>query len=130
MLVALRFSHQASLPRFLRKQESPGPPLARVRPGLPGPSAYGDEPQQVDAGTNQRGRGSSSLAGRSTCRCSRCSEKKSHDEIEAIIDWKSDIEMNADRFAGYLRQLEAYRKEIGAKRAILVFMTLGKVVNL
>jgi hypothetical protein len=36
--------------------------------------------------------------------------------------WKSDVEINPDR-------LGAYRKETGAKRAILVLMTAGKVVN-
>jgi hypothetical protein len=33
-----------------------------------------------------------------------------NDRIEAIIDWKSDIEINSDRLAGYLKQLGAYRK--------------------
>ncbi|HUS96192.1 MAG TPA: 3'-5' exonuclease, partial [Hyphomicrobiaceae bacterium] len=52
-----------------------------------------------------------------------------NDGIDAIIDWKSDIEIDPDRLAGYLKQLGAYRKETGAKRAMLVLMTAGKVVN-
>jgi exodeoxyribonuclease-5 len=52
-----------------------------------------------------------------------------NDGIEAIVDWKSDVEINSDRLAGYLKQLGAYRRETGAERAILVLMTAGKVVN-
>jgi ATP-dependent exoDNAse (exonuclease V) beta subunit len=52
-----------------------------------------------------------------------------NDGIEAIIDWKSDGEINADRLAAYRTQLSDYRRQTSAKRAILVFMTAGKAVN-
>jgi exodeoxyribonuclease-5 len=48
--------------------------------------------------------------------------------IEAIIDWKSDVEVDAARLASYRGQIESYRRETGAKRALLVLMTLGTVM--
>ena len=52
-----------------------------------------------------------------------------NDGIEAIIDWKSDVEINADKLAAYRTQLGDYRRQTGAKPAILVLMTRRKVVN-
>jgi exodeoxyribonuclease-5 len=52
-----------------------------------------------------------------------------NDRIEAIIDWKSDVEMNAGKLASYQIQLGDYRKQTGAERALLVLMTAGKVVD-
>jgi len=49
--------------------------------------------------------------------------------IEAIIDWKSDVVMNADKLAAYSTQLGHYRKRTGAERTLLVPMTTGKVVK-
>jgi hypothetical protein len=48
------------------------------------------------------------------------------DRIEAIIDWKSDVEMNADKLAAYRTQLADYRTQTGAKYALLVLTTLRK----
>jgi exodeoxyribonuclease-5 len=50
-------------------------------------------------------------------------------KIEAIIDWKSDVEMNADKVAAYRNQLGEYRKRTGAERALLVLMTAGQILN-
>jgi ATP-dependent exoDNAse (exonuclease V) beta subunit len=52
-----------------------------------------------------------------------------NDKIEVIIDWKSDVEMNAGKLAAYRTQLGDYRKQTGAERALLVLMTAGQVLN-
>ena len=49
-------------------------------------------------------------------------------KIEAIVDWKSDVEVLPERVAHYLEQLRTYRQETGAERALLVFMTPSKVM--
>jgi exodeoxyribonuclease-5 len=51
-------------------------------------------------------------------------------KIEMIVDWKSDVEMNAETFTAYRVQLGDYRKQTGAQRALLVLMTTGTIVNL
>ena len=51
-----------------------------------------------------------------------------NDKIEVIVDWKSDVEMNATKLAAYRAQLGDYRKQTGATRALLVLMTAGKVL--
>jgi ATP-dependent exoDNAse (exonuclease V) beta subunit len=55
--------------------------------------------------------------------------RDAHDNIETIIDWKSDVEMNDDKLSAYRAQLGDYRKQTGAKRALLVLMTVGKILN-
>jgi hypothetical protein len=50
-------------------------------------------------------------------------------KVEAIIDWKSDVEVLPDRVAQYLDQLRTYRDETGAERALLVFMTPSQVMQ-
>jgi len=50
--------------------------------------------------------------------------------IEAIIDWKSDVEIDAAHLASYRAQIESYRQETGATRALLVFLTQGKVISI
>ena len=50
-------------------------------------------------------------------------------KVEAIIDWKSDVEVLPDRVAQYLDQLRTYRDETGADRALLVFMTPSQVLQ-
>ena len=50
--------------------------------------------------------------------------------IEVIVDWKSDVEMDTARLAGYHGQLQAYRTNTGAARAMLVLMTAGTVIEL
>jgi exodeoxyribonuclease-5 len=52
-----------------------------------------------------------------------------NDTIEVIIDWKSDVEMNAEKFTAYRAQLGDYREQTGAKRALLVLMTTGKILE-
>jgi hypothetical protein len=37
--------------------------------------------------------------------------------------------MSADKLAAYRTQLGDYRKQTGAKRALLVLMTAGKILN-
>jgi hypothetical protein len=49
-------------------------------------------------------------------------------KIEAVVDWKSGVEVLPDRIAQYLEQLRTYRNEAGAELALLVFMTQSKVV--
>ena len=50
-------------------------------------------------------------------------------KVEAIIDWKSDVEVIPERVAQYVDQLRTYRDETGAERAILVFMTPSQVMQ-
>jgi hypothetical protein len=49
-----------------------------------------------------------------------------NNRIEAVVDWKSDVEMSMAKLAGCKAQLCDYRKQTGAKRALLVLMTAGK----
>jgi exodeoxyribonuclease-5 len=55
--------------------------------------------------------------------------RDANDGIEAIVDWKSDVEMSAEKLAAYRAQLGEYRKQTGAERALLVLMTAGKILN-
>jgi hypothetical protein len=52
-----------------------------------------------------------------------------NDRIEAIIDWKSDVEMNDGKLEAYRTQLCDYREQTGAERALLILMTGGKFLN-
>ena len=52
-----------------------------------------------------------------------------NNRIEAVVDWKSDIEMSMAKLAGCRAQLGAHRKQTGAKRALLVFMTAATVLD-
>ena len=52
-----------------------------------------------------------------------------NDKIKAIIDWKSDVEMNPDKLAAYCSQLSEYRNHTCAERALLVLMTAGRLMN-
>jgi ATP-dependent exoDNAse (exonuclease V) beta subunit len=52
-----------------------------------------------------------------------------NDRIEAVVDWKSDVEMNADKLAEYRAQLGDYRQQTDAERALLVLMTAGLIVD-
>ena len=51
-----------------------------------------------------------------------------NNKIEVIVDWKSDVEMNATKLAAYRAQLGDYCKQTGASRALLVLMTAGKIL--
>ncbi len=48
--------------------------------------------------------------------------------IEAIVDWKSDVEIDAGRVTAYRRQLGAYQRQTGARLAVLVMMTAGQIM--
>jgi exodeoxyribonuclease-5 len=48
--------------------------------------------------------------------------------IDTIVDWKSDVAPSQSTMAHYFKQIEEYRRHTGAKHALLVLMTLGKVV--
>jgi len=48
--------------------------------------------------------------------------------IEVIVDWKSDVDIHAERLNSYRGQLGAYQQHTGAPHAFLVLMTPGKVI--
>ena len=50
--------------------------------------------------------------------------------IETIVDWKSDVEFDAERLNSYCRQLDAYRRQTRARKALLVLMTSGTTMAL
>jgi ATP-dependent exoDNAse (exonuclease V) beta subunit len=49
--------------------------------------------------------------------------------IDAVIDWKSDVHPSKEAIAHYRKQIEDYRRHTGAKRALLVLMTLGRIIE-
>ena len=49
--------------------------------------------------------------------------------IDAVVDWKSDVAPDAPSIGHYRQQIADYRKQTNAKRALLVFMTTGQVVD-
>lgn len=49
--------------------------------------------------------------------------------IDAVVDWKSDVAPNSSSVGHYMQQIGEYRKQTKAKRALLVFMTSGQVVD-
>ena len=49
--------------------------------------------------------------------------------IDAVIDWKSDVNPTPAAINHYRKQIDEYRQTIGAKRALLVFMTLGRAIE-
>jgi ATP-dependent exoDNAse (exonuclease V) beta subunit len=49
--------------------------------------------------------------------------------IDTIIDWKSDVDPSQSTLIHYFKQLDEYRRHTGAKRALLVLMTAGKVME-
>jgi hypothetical protein len=50
--------------------------------------------------------------------------------IDAVVDWKSDVDPDASSVGHYRQQIADYRKQTRAKRALLVFMTTGQVVEI
>jgi ATP-dependent exoDNAse (exonuclease V) beta subunit len=48
--------------------------------------------------------------------------------IDVVIDWKSDVDPSPATIAHYRKQIEEYRAQTGAKRALLVLMTPSKVI--
>jgi exodeoxyribonuclease-5 len=49
--------------------------------------------------------------------------------IEVIVDWKSDVDIDAERLNSYRGQLDAYRRHTGASHAFIVMMTTGKLMT-
>jgi ATP-dependent exoDNAse (exonuclease V) beta subunit len=49
--------------------------------------------------------------------------------IDAVVDWKSDVDPDASSIVHYRQQIADYRKQTSAKRALLVFMTTGHVLE-
>ena len=49
--------------------------------------------------------------------------------IDVVIDWKSDVDPSPTIIAHYRKQIDEYRKQTGATRALLVLMTAGKVLK-
>ena len=49
--------------------------------------------------------------------------------IEAIVDWKSDVDPSQSTLAHYFKQIDEYRRHTGAKRALLVLMTAGRTME-
>jgi CRISPR-associated exonuclease Cas4 len=47
--------------------------------------------------------------------------------IEAVIDWKSDVDISPSVRASYVGQLQTYIEATGARRGALVFMSHGEV---
>jgi hypothetical protein len=49
--------------------------------------------------------------------------------IETIVDWKSDVAPNQSTIAHYFKQIDEYRRHTGAKRALLVLITPGRIME-
>jgi exodeoxyribonuclease-5 len=50
-------------------------------------------------------------------------------KVQTIVDWKSDVGLDDHKLAMYRTQLSDYRKQTGANRALLVFMTAAQVIE-
>ena len=48
---------------------------------------------------------------------------------QVVVDWKSDVAPEPSSIRHYRQQIGDYRKQTKAKRALLVFMTTGQVVD-
>ena len=51
------------------------------------------------------------------------------DLLDTIVDWKSDVAPTQSAIAHYFKQIGEYRRHTGAKRALLVLMTPGKIIE-
>jgi ATP-dependent exoDNAse (exonuclease V) beta subunit len=49
--------------------------------------------------------------------------------INIVIDWKSDVKPSAAAIDHYRKQIGEYRRNTGAERALLVFMTPGEIIE-
>jgi hypothetical protein len=49
--------------------------------------------------------------------------------IEAVIDWKSDVNPSPKAVDHYRKQINEYRQNTGAKRALLVFLTQANIIE-
>ena len=48
--------------------------------------------------------------------------------IIAVLDWKSDVAPSREERSGYFGQLSEYLAATGARRGVLVYMSLGEVL--
>jgi ATP-dependent exoDNAse (exonuclease V) beta subunit len=49
--------------------------------------------------------------------------------VQAVIDWKSDVSLSDTTRAAYQAQLRFYREHTGAARSLLVAMTMGRIFD-
>ena len=49
--------------------------------------------------------------------------------IEAVVDWKSDVNPRPETIDHYRQQIGYYRRNAGARRALLVLITQGRVIE-
>jgi len=49
--------------------------------------------------------------------------------IDVVVDWKSDVAPEPSSISHYRQQIGDYRKQTKARRALLVFMTTGQVID-
>jgi ATP-dependent exoDNAse (exonuclease V) beta subunit len=49
--------------------------------------------------------------------------------IDVVVDWKSDVAPEPSSIGHYRQQIGDYHKQTKAKRALLVFMTTGQVID-
>ncbi len=50
-------------------------------------------------------------------------------KVELVVDWKSDVTINENKFNAYRTQIVEYRKQTRAGRALLVLMTQGVILH-
>ena len=48
--------------------------------------------------------------------------------VEAVVDWKSDVEADAPKLSKYRAQIDAYGDVLGARKRFIVLMSLGRVL--
>lgn len=50
--------------------------------------------------------------------------------LDTVIDWKSDVSPTTLQIEDYREQISDYLKGCGARRAMLVFVTAGRIVEI
>ena len=48
---------------------------------------------------------------------------------DSIVDWKSDVEPDAEAISRYRAQVKSYMQAMGARRGMIVFVTSGVVLT-
>jgi len=56
-------------------------------------------------------------------------DKMSKNEVDAVVDWKSDVLPNQDTIQHYRNQIRSYMDSVNAKRGLIVLMTSGEVIE-
>jgi exodeoxyribonuclease-5 len=49
--------------------------------------------------------------------------------VDVVIDWKSDVNPSTEAIDQYRKQISEYRRTIGSKQALLVFMTRSNIIE-